>query len=362
MSLKCGIVGLTNSGKTTLFQCMTGTKTLSGGGSMKANLAMINVPDNRLKELESFQKTEKLVSATVEIVDIPGLTKGSTQGDGIGSKFLAEIRQTDAIIHVIRCFDNPSVPHIEGSIDAVRDREIIDLELQVKDLESVEKKILKYEKLVRIGEKDAAKGLEVLKICKNHLESFQAIRTLEIDEKDKQYFNDLCLLTDKAVLYVCNVDSDNAAEGNKYSKRFIESLNEKEKEQVLVLAAGLESDIAELDEEDRQVFLDEYNLHEPGVNKLVRHAYEMLNLKTFFTVGPKEIRAWTITQGMSAPQAAGVIHSDLERGFIRAEVMRYKDFIHFGTEHKCREAGKLSVEGKNYIVNDGDILHIRFNV
>ena len=251
--------------------------------------------------------------ATVEIVDIPGLTKGSTQGDGIGSKFLAEIRQTDAIIHVIRCFENPSVPHIEGGIDPVRDREIIDLELQVKDLESVEKKIIKYEKLVKIGEKDALKGLEVLKMCKNHLESFQAMRTLKIEAKDKQYYNDLCLLTDKEVMYVCNVDSENAAEGNIYSQNFIASLNEKEKEQVLVLAAGLESDIAELDQEDRQVFLDEYNLHEPGVNKLIRHAYEMLNLNTFFTVGPKEIRAWTITQGMSAPQASGVIHSDLER-------------------------------------------------
>jgi len=362
MSLKCGFVGLTNSGKTTLFNCMLGSKAHTSQGVPKTNLGVVNVPDERLKTLEKFQKTERLVPAVVEIVDIPGLTKGSTQNDSMGARFLSDIRQTDAIIHVIRCFDDPNIPHIEISIDPVRDKEIVDLELQFRDMESIEKKIQKYEKLVKIGEKDSKKGLEVLMTVKKHVEEFQPVRTAPVEKEDRRFLQDLFLLTDKPVLYVCNVDSNSALDGNKYTKAFSESIAG-ENVSMLVIATGLEAEIAELDSaEDRAAFLEDYGLHEPGVNKLIRACYDLLKLKTFFTVGPKEIRAWTIHEGMTAPQSAGVIHSDLERGFIRAEVMKFSDFTTLGSEHACREAGKLMIEGKNYIVHDGDILHIRFNV
>lgn len=362
MSLKCGFVGIAGSGKTTLFNCMLGTKAHVSSGVPKTNIGMVNVPDNRLKTLEKFQKTERLVPAVVEVVDIPGLAKGSTQNDSMGARFLADIRQTDAIIHIIRCFEDPNLPHIETTIDPVRDKEIVDLELQFRDLESVEKKILKYEKLVKIGDKDAKKGLEVLTAVKRHLEEFKPVRTAPIEKENRKYMQDLFLLTEKPVLYVCNVDADSAVAGNPFSTALSESLAN-ENASVLVIAAGLEAEIAELEnEDDRKEFLDDYGLHEPGVNKLIRACYELLRLNTFFTVGPKEIRAWTIQQGMTAPQAAGVIHSDLEKGFIRAEVMKYNDFTTLGSEHACRDAGKLMIEGKNYIVHDGDILHIRFNV
>lgn len=365
MGLKCGIVGLTNSGKTTLFNCISNTKAQATNfafSSNKSNLGVCDVPDTRLKEIDSFIKAEKLVYANVEVVDIPGLAKGASQGEGIGNAFLADIRQMDALIHVLRCFDDPNMPHMEGSIDPLRDIEIVDLELQVKDLEQIEKKIVKAEKALKVGEKDAKKAIEVLTRCKDHLENFENIRSLDLSEEDKKYTSELMLLTEKPVLFVCNVDDNSAVDGNKYSKSVIEKFANSN-QQVLVVAGRMEAEIAELeDESERIMFLEDMGLKEPSVNIMIRSAYELLNLISFFTVGGKENRAWTIRKGMAAPQAAGAIHSDLERGFIRAEVIKFEDLKAYGSEAKCKEAGKMSVEGKNYIVQDGDILHIRFNV
>jgi ribosome-binding ATPase len=365
MGLQCGIIGITNTGKTTLFNCLSNTKAESSSfafSSSKSNIGIINVPDPRLNILYKMENPAKLVPATVEIVDIPGLTKGSSTGEGIGNKFLADIRNTDALIHVLRCFDDENLPHIEGSVNPVRDKETVDLELQVKDLESVEKKIQKLERAAKVGDKDAKRGVEVLTVYKEHFENFQSARTAPVSSEDRKYVEDLFLLTEKPVLYVCNVDEKSAVNGNKYVEE-VKAALKNEKTEILVIAAGLEAEIAELeDENDRLAFLKDMGLNEPGVNKLIRSAYSLLNLQSFFTVGPKEVRAWTIRKGMSAPQAAGVIHSDLERGFIRAEVMKYDDYIKYGSEHACKEAGKLGVEGKHYIVGDGDILHIRFNV
>ncbi len=365
MGLKCGIIGITNSGKTTLFNCISNTKaeiTIFAFSSDKSNVGMINVPDPRLRELEKLQKTQRIIPTTVEIVDIPGLTRGSGTGEGIGNSFLSDIRHTDALIHVVRCFEDDKLPHVEGSVNPVRDKEIVDLELQIRDLASIEKKIEKLSRLVKSGDKNSKRGLEILKTCKSHLEGFNPIRTLEMPETDRIHFEDLCLLTEKPVMYICNVDESSAVKGNGYVDRLRETVSA-EKAELLVIAAGMEAEIAELEEEaDRQAFLNDIGLGIPGVHKLIRTAYKLLDLRTFFTVGPKEIRAWTLRTGMNASQAAGVIHSDLERGFIRAEVMHYGDFINLGSEQACKEKGKLHVEGKNYIVEDGDIIHIRFNV
>jgi len=358
MPLKCGIIGLAGSGKTTLFNAISSHRA-EAGPVMKANMGTVIVPDQRLYTIDTYYHAEKVTPTTMEMVDIPGLAKGGT---GMGNQFLADIRNVDALIHVLRCFDDPMNPHIEGSVNPVRDRETVDLELQVRDLESVEKKISRLEKIAKSGDKDARHGMDVLQAVKAHLESFQSARTAPITDEDRRFLNDLFLLSDKPVMYVCNVDDASAMEGNHYTRSFRHSLSGEEAE-ILVLAARLESEIAELDEEeDRNAFLSDAGLKEPGVNRLVRMAYHLLNLQTFFTAGPKEVRAWTITRGMTAPQAAGVIHSDLERGFIRSEVIKYEDFIRLGSEHACREAGKLMVEGKNYVVQDGDMLHIRFNV
>lgn len=365
MALKCGIVGLTNIGKTTLFNCISNTKGQTSNfaySSSKSNIGQIVVPDKRLYEIDSLIKSVRIVPVTVEIVDIPGLAKGASQGEGVGNKFLADIQQTDAIIHVIRCFDDINLPHVEGSVNPVRDREIVDLELQIRDLDLVERKITRMEKIAKSGDKEAKRSIEVLQKVKEHLENFRSVRSLDLDEQEQRVIEDMFLLTAKPVIYVCNVDADSATTGNAYTQQLIQSLQE-EKAEVLIIAGALEAEIAELEsEDDRQAFLEDAGLTEPGVNKLVRSAYDILNLMSFFTAGPKEVRAWTIKKGMTAPQAAGVIHSDLERGFIRAEVMKYADFMHYKSEHACREAGKLFVEGKNYIVEDGDIMHIRFNV
>jgi ribosome-binding ATPase len=363
MPLRCGIIGLAGSGKTTLFNCISNTRAdvhrASFAGS-KSNLGVMNVPDPRLYEIDQLIQSAKIVPTTIEMVDIPGLTKGGSKNDG--NKFLADIRNVDALIHVLRCFDDPMMPHAEGSIDPVRDKEIVDLELQIRDLESVEKKIAKTEKLAKSGDKESKHALDVLITYKNHLESFKSARSAPVSKEDKRFIEDLFLLTDNPVLYVCNVDDKSAIDGNGYSRAFLDSVKDEHTE-VLVIAGKLESEIAELESmEDRSVFLADAGLKEPGVNRLVRSAFHLLDLQNFFTAGPKEVRAWTIRKGMTAPQAAGVIHSDLERGFIRAEVMKYEDFIRLKTEHACREAGKLFVEGKNYVVEDGDIMHIRFNV
>ena len=365
MALQCGIIGITNVGKTTIFNCISNTKGETNAyafSATKSNIGVVQVPDPRLYELEKYQVTDRIVPTTVEIVDIPGLAKGSNKGEGVGNKFLGDIRNTDALIHVLRCFDDEALPHIDGSVDPVRDLETIDLELQVKDLESVEKKIERLERASRSGDKDAKHGVEVLNRFRDHFEGFNNARTLPVKDDERKYIDDLFLLTMKPVMFVCNVDEKSAISGNKYVDRVKEFLNGRDAE-ILVIAGAIEAEIADLEsKEDRLAFIKDAGLAEPGVDKLVRAAYKMLNLQTFFTVGPMEIRAWTIKTGMTAPRAAGVIHSDLERGFIRAEVMKYKDFVSLGSEHACKEAGKFYIEGKNYVVEDGDILHIRFNV
>jgi GTP-binding protein YchF len=365
MALKCGIIGVANVGKSTLFNCMSTSRVETSSAaftSSRSNLGTVSVPDPRLYNLVRYQPTEKVVPATVDIVDIPGLTRGASQGEGVGNKFLSDIRNSDALIHVLRCFDDERLPHIDGSVDPVRDIGTIDLELQVKDLESVEKKMERLARAARSGDREARAGMEALEKYRVHLEDLRNIRTLEVDQQERKYAEDLFLLTSKPVLYVCNVEDESALKGNRYVEQVRASL-EGEGKEILVLAAKLESEIAELeDEEDRKAFLDDAGLKEPGVNKLIRSAYSLLNLISFFTMGPKENRAWTVRRGTRAPEAAGVIHSDMQRGFIRAEVIRYEDLVSLGSEHACREAGKLSVEGKNYVVRDGDILHIRFNV
>lgn len=364
MGLKCGIIGLTNTGKTTMFNCISNTKaqiTDFAYSTNKSNVGVCNVPDERLAKINTFIQADKLIYATVDVVDVPGLAKGASQGEGIGNAFLADIRQCDALIHVLRCFDNPNLPHVEGSVDPVRDIEIVEFELQVKDLEQINRKLQKVEKAAKIGDKNAKRDYEALIKYKNHLENFQNVRTLNATDEEKAVVADMMLLTDKPVLFVCNVNDD-ALENNPYVAAVREALKDQDCE-ILVIAGKLESEIAELeDEADRMAFLEDVGLKEPGVNKVIRAAYKLLKLISFFTVGGKENRAWTIREGMTAPQAAGVIHSDLERGFIRAEVIKYEDLVALGSELKCKEAGKLAVEGKNYVVQDGDILHIRFNV
>ncbi len=365
MALQCGIIGITNVGKTTIFNCVSNTKGETNAfafSATKSNIGVVQVPDQRLYELEKHQVTDKVVHTSVEIVDIPGLAKGSNKGEGVGNKFLGDIRNTDALIHVLRCFDKEDLPHIDGSVYPVRDLETIDFELQVKDQESIQKKIERLQKASKAGDKDAVHGLEVLGHYREHIGGFNNARTLKVKDEERKYIDDLFLLTMKPVLYVCNVDGNSAIGGNHYVdsvKKILEGSNP----EILVIAGAIESEIAELEnKEDRLAFLKDAGLEEPGVDKLVRAAYRLLNLQTFFTVGPKEIRAWTIKKGMTAPQAAGVIHSDFERGFIRAEVMKFTDFVTLGSEHACKEAGKFHIEGKNYIVEEGDILHVRFNV
>lgn len=365
MGLKCGIIGITNIGKTTIFNCISNTKAESSNfafSASKSNIGMISVPDDRLNKINSIIKSKKVTAATVDIVDIPGLTKGSGKGEGIGNKFLGDIQQCDALIHVVRCFDDDQLPHIEGSVNPVRDKEIIDLELQVKDLEMVERRIGRMEKAAKSGDKDAKKGLDILNIYKDHFENFQSARTVPLSESEKDFVDDLFLLSDKPVIYVCNVDDASANSGNAYVDAFRKSVQGEDAE-VLIIAGKLESEIAELDnEDDRKEFLQDAGLEEPGVNKMIRSAYKLLNLQSFFTAGVQEVRAWTIRKGMTAPQAAGTIHSDLERGFIRAEVMSFDDFYSLGSEQAVKDAGRFRVEGKSYVVKEGDMLHIRFNV
>ncbi len=364
MALNCGIIGLANTGKTTIFNCMSNTKAESSNyafSATKSNIGVVDVPDPRLYKLDELVHSDRVVPATVEIVDVPGLTKGASEGEGVGNKFLADIQKTDALIHVLRCFDDENLPHIEGSVDPVRDLEIVDFELQVRDLDLVNRKIERMEKMTKSGDKEAKKAIEVLTKYKEHLENFGNARTAPVNDGDEKYIRDMQLLTEKTVIYVCNVDDESAVKGNDYVEKVKATLGEDVP--VLVVAGKLEAEITELDdEEDRNEFLSDAGLEEPGVNRLVRGAYDALNLQSFFTAGKMEVKAWTIRKGMLAPEASGVIHSDLERGFIRAEVIKYDDYIQYGSEAAVKEAGKFHVEGKNYVVQDGDVMHIRFNV
>ncbi len=365
MGLNCGIIGLANSGKTTLFNCMSNTKaeaTSYAFATNKSNIGVVSVPDPRLDILTELQPTDKVVPATVDIVDVPGLTKGSSKGEGVGNAFLNDIKSADALIYVLRCFDDENLPHMDGSVDPVRDWETVNFELQVKDIETIERKMTRMEKLIKTGNKDAKKDLETLTKYKAHLENFLPARTADVSTEEAKVIDDLFLYSSKPVMIVCNVNDDAATEDNDYVKAVREALADDDIK-ILRIAAGIESEIAELEtDEEKMEFLSDYGLTEPSVNVLVRAAYDMLNLQSFFTIGKEENRAWTIRKGMTAPQAAGAIHSDLERGFIRAEVMKYNDFIELKTESAVKDAGKFHVEGKNYVVEDGDILHIRFNV
>ena len=367
MALKCGIVGLPNVGKSTLFNCVSSGKAQSANFpfcTIEPNIGSTIVPDKRLEVLESLCNPKRVVPATVEIVDIAGLVKGASKGEGLGNQFLANIRETDAILHVLRCFDDANIVHVDGSVDPVRDKEVIDMELQLKDLETVENRIAKVQKQAQTGgDKNAKKLFDLLCRYRDALQEGKSCRTVKPENADEeQLAKELFLLTNKPVMYVCNVDESSAKTGNKYVEMVREAVKDEDAE-ILVIAAKIESDIAELESyEERQMFLEEMGLEESGVVRLIQSAYALLNLRTYFTAGADECRAWTINKGDKAPKAAGVIHTDFEKGFIRAEVIKYEDFVSLKSESACRAAGKLGVEGKEYVVQDGDIMHFLFNV
>ena len=363
--MKAGIVGLPNVGKSTLFNCLSNAKAQSANFpfcTIEPNIGVVNVPDDRLEKLEELVNPERVVPATVEIVDIAGLVRGASKGEGLGNQFLANIRETDAIIHVLRCFDNDNIIHVDTTIDPIRDKETIDIELQLKDLETVEKRLERVKRTAKTGNKEAQAELEVLLKIQEVLLQGQSVRTIDFSEKEEEFVQTLQMITSKPVLYVCNVDENSAVSGNDYVAKVREAVKDEDAE-IIILAVGTEADINELDDyEERQMFLADIGLEEPGASKLIRAAYKLLNLQTYFTAGVKEVRAWTINIGDTAPQAAGVIHTDFEKGFIRAEVIKYNDYVALGNEAKVKEAGKLSVEGKEYIVQDGDMMNFRFNV
>ena len=365
MALQCGIVGLPNVGKSTLFNCLSNAKAQSANFpfcTIEPNLGVITVPDPRLNKLAELVNPQNVIPTTVEIVDIAGLVKGASKGEGLGNKFLGNIRTTDAILHVLRCYDNDNIVHVDGSVDPIRDKEVIDLELQLKDLETVEAKKEKIGKAARTGDKEAVKTLEFYEKLYSLLMSGKNARMLEVEESEEPLMKEMQLLTAKPVLYVCNVDEASVVSGNNYVEK-VKAMANEEGAKTLIIGAEIEADIADFeDAEEREMFLNDLGLEEPGVAKLIRTAYDLLSLQTYFTAGEKEVRAWTVRKGSTAPQAAGVIHTDFEKGFIRAEVIAYNDYLDHGSELAVKEAGKLSIEGKEYIVQDGDVMHFRFNV
>ncbi len=363
--MKCGIVGLPNVGKSTLFNCLSNAKAASANFpfcTIEPNIGMVTVPDERLAKLEELVSPERVMPATVEIVDIAGLVKGASKGEGLGNMFLGNIRECNAIIHVLRCFENDNIVHVDGSVNPIRDKETIDIELQLKDLETLDKRLDKHRKAARTGNKAEVVNTATLEALKKHLEEGKSVRGFERNEDQAEFLEDFHFLTDKPVLYVCNVDDAAAKNGNEWVNKVKDSVAG-ENAEVIYLAAATEADINELETyEERQMFLEDLGLEQPGINKVIKGAYSLLNLETYFTAGVKEVRAWTINKGFTAPQAAGVIHTDFEKGFIRAEVIKYADYIQYGSENAVKEAGKLGVEGKEYVVKDGDIMHFRFNV
>jgi ribosome-binding ATPase len=365
MGLQCGIVGLPNVGKSTLFNALTSAKALAANypfATKEPNVGVITVPDPRLDKLAELVNPQRILPTSVDIVDIAGLIKGASKGEGLGNQFLGNIREVDAILHVVRCFEDDNIVHVDGSINPVRDKEIIETELIFKDIETVEKRVDKLKKAAKSGEKEAKRVVEVGAMILEHLESGKPARSLELSEDGQELLKEMMLLTAKPVLYVCNVDIDSVETGNDFTKAFQVAVAD-EKAEVIFISAGIEADIAELEtKEERQEFIEEMGLTEPGVNRVIRSAYRLLKLITYFTAGVKEVRAWTIIEGTKAPGAAGVIHSDFEKGFIRAEVIAYNDFVTLGSEQAVKEAGKLKVEGKEYVVADGDVMHFRFNV